>query len=91
MNIVCLVKGHEWNGCTCTRCGKVRNEQHNVPGCAGECRICGQMIDHDWEAVSSSVVEEATYDSAGRPASDIVETVYRCRRCGKEKTGRTGY
>ncbi len=96
MNITCLLKGHQWNGCTCVRCGEVRDEGHDVTGntadgCTGTCRICGRMIDHDWEAVSSYTAEEDTYDSAGRPASDITETVYRCRRCGKEKTVRTGY
>ena len=96
MNLICIIKGHQWDGCTCTRCGTVRNEQHDVSGCtadgcSGTCRICGQLIDHDWEAVSSVVVEEGTYDSTGRSASDITETVYRCRRCGKEKTVRTGW
>ena len=48
MNITCLFKGHSWNHCTCTRCGKTRDEQHVVDHCEEKCSICGQIIHHDW-------------------------------------------
>jgi hypothetical protein len=38
--------GHKWNGCTCERCGAVRDEHHrmvSVPGeCTQQCAICGK-------------------------------------------------
>lgn len=38
--------GHKWNGCTCERCGTVRDEHHrmvSVPGeCTQRCSICGK-------------------------------------------------
>ncbi|WP_350454433.1 DUF1660 family phage protein [Slackia heliotrinireducens] len=48
---------HEWNGCTCTWCGEVRDLGHDwrqVPGtCDYVCSICGQtsehMKSHQWE------------------------------------------
>ena len=43
----CLI--HKWDGCKCTRCGKVRDEQHNWSGC--KCTVCGKTRDeqHDWD------------------------------------------
>jgi hypothetical protein len=38
--------GHKWNGCTCKKCGTVRDEHHrmvSVPGeCVQQCAICGK-------------------------------------------------
>jgi uncharacterized protein (DUF983 family) len=38
--------GHKWNGCTCERCGTVRDAHHqmvSVPGeCTQRCAICGK-------------------------------------------------
>ena len=47
---------HEWNGCTCTWCGEVRDSEHewqHVPGtCDFECTICGKVSEfkkeHEW-------------------------------------------
>ena len=40
--MACLF-GHKWNGCKCTKCGKMRNENHNWSGC--KCTICGKTRD----------------------------------------------
>ncbi|MDR1688761.1 MAG: hypothetical protein LBS21_09165 [Clostridiales bacterium] len=32
--------GHKWNGCTCEKCGKLRDEQHKWNGCT--CEKCGK-------------------------------------------------
>ena len=56
MGISCLF-GHKWNGCTCERCGKTRDEGHNyqpIPGkCEEKCSLCGasRNKDHKWEPV----------------------------------------
>ena len=39
--MACLF-GHKWDGCKCTRCGKLRNEQHNWKTC--KCYRCGKEI-----------------------------------------------
>ena len=38
MAIACLF-GHKWNGCTCARCGRVRNEEHDFKPVEGSCKM----------------------------------------------------
>ena len=37
--------GHQWSGCTCVKCGQVRDEHHEWDGC--RCYRCGKQ-DHNW-------------------------------------------
>jgi len=49
------ILGHDWFGCKCKRCGKVRDEQHTfqpVEGkCEEKCSVCGKTKDipHTWK------------------------------------------
>jgi len=49
------ILGHDWFGCKCKRCGKVRDEQHAfqpVEGkCEKKCSVCGKTkeIPHTWK------------------------------------------
>jgi len=49
MSFKCKIGIHSWNGCTCTECGKIRDEQHDWKGC--ECSKCGKTRNeqHDWK------------------------------------------
>jgi len=53
VKIACVL-GHKWNGCTCARCGAVRNAGHSfapVPGsCTMKCARCGAEgpAQHRW-------------------------------------------
>jgi len=38
MSLKCFF-GHQWNGCKCEKCGKIRNEQHTWQN--GACSVCG--------------------------------------------------
>ena len=54
--IACGIDGHIWDGCKCTKCGKIRNEGHRfqpVPGaCAHACSACGKIKKkHNFEPV----------------------------------------
>ena len=61
MGLACKISGHKWNGCTCTRCGEYRDEEHKwafaalksieAKQCREKCTICGKMRDvaHDWD------------------------------------------
>lgn len=58
MKLSCIF-GHKWNGCTCERCGEVRNEGHeytkyapNGKECVGSCK-CGRsmVLQHDYQTV----------------------------------------
>ncbi|MDR0333690.1 MAG: hypothetical protein LBI15_09525 [Dysgonamonadaceae bacterium] len=42
---ICTKIDHDWDGCKCFRCGKVRDEQHDWEGCI--CNRCGKDR-HDW-------------------------------------------
>ena len=51
IKISCENGNHDWNGCTCQRCGKVRNEAHKYSrmtyyGAAVSCHICGKVCNH---------------------------------------------
>lgn len=48
MGIKCLFNIHQWNGCKCEKCGKIRYEGHVWKGC--KCELCGTVRDegHDW-------------------------------------------
>jgi hypothetical protein len=52
MSLACKIGIHEWKGCKCTSCGKVRNEYHDSSSDCEKCAVCGIMLDedHDWTA-----------------------------------------
>jgi len=55
MSLKCWLGFHTWNGCTCTTCGKVRNEQHHLDGCT--CTTCGKACEekHNWEGCTCTL------------------------------------
>lgn len=79
MNITCLLKGHSWNHCTCTRCGKTRDEQHVVDHCEEKCSICGQIIHHDWVKKYEETIGPNEYGCV----ENITIKMYECRNCSK--------
>ncbi|MBU1567351.1 MAG: hypothetical protein KJ630_17225 [Proteobacteria bacterium] len=46
--MVCLLF-HKWEGCKCSKCGKLRDQDHNWDGCI--CFVCGKerYINHNWD------------------------------------------
>ncbi len=48
---LCVLFGHEWDGCKCRRCGVKRDEQHEWKGC--RCARCGARRDeqHRWQGL----------------------------------------
>ena len=73
MKLSCIF-GHKWNGCTCERCGEVRDEGHeytkyapNDKECVGH--WCGkqQALKHDWQSQPGSCSRklETTWDGIG--------------------------
>ena len=41
--MACLF-GHQWNGCKCEKCGKVRDTGHSWDGCI--CKTCGKETEY---------------------------------------------
>jgi len=40
MKLMCILGSHVWSGCICSKCGKMRDEEHDWSEC--ECRKCGK-------------------------------------------------
>lgn len=71
MNLTCLLH-HHWEGCRCTRCGEVRDEQDDWNHC--RCRRCGlsRFSHHDWQGCECSV--------CGKEQHKFVDGI--CTACG---------
>ena len=73
MGIGCLF-GHKWNGCTCARCGTVRDQEHSWQTedgkCEAKCAICGRVSEmpHKWEHDEWSLEEKCAV--CGRTRKD---------------------
>ena len=74
MGLNCLF-GHKWNGCKCSKCGKLRDEQHDWDLCKGQCKRCikTQAAQHDWNGCNCS--------GCGVQRHEWVDG--KCSRCGK--------
>ncbi len=71
---------HKWNGCKCSKCGKVRDEGHKWNGC--KCSICGKVRDegHNWNGCKCSICGK-TRDEGHE--WDLCKGV--CTICGKTR------
>ena len=49
MNLKCTLGFHTWDGCTCTGCGKVRDEQHDWSKDCEKCSKCGKTRENQHE------------------------------------------
>ena len=76
----CLL-GHKWNGCKCSKCGKLRDEAHDWNGCI--CKICGKTRaeGHKYEATATACVEKCSI--CGAEKHTHVVTDGKCEVCGK--------
>ena len=82
----CLI--HKWDGCKCSRCGKVRDEQHAWIGC--KCSRCGkvQNIGHNYIPVPGKCTEKCAVCGKELKMEHTWEQlgcVLKCSVCGVEK------
>ncbi|OQB94319.1 MAG: hypothetical protein BWX84_00243 [Verrucomicrobia bacterium ADurb.Bin118] len=89
MNFKCLL-GHDWVGCKCIRCGKVRDEEHDWNKDCEKCVKCGATRQgaHQWQGCKCSKcgktqhqLEDCKCKICGIDAHDMVGCT--CRRCGR--------
>lgn len=81
MALKCKMGVHEWNGCTCTECGEIRNENHDLKQDCMKCSICGKIVvtsRHDW----SKDCEICSKCGKAREDKHIWEGC-KCTQCGK--------
>ena len=91
----CLL-GHRWNGCTCGRCGKVRDRDHEWNPCSGMCQRCGKRCEvrHEWDGcrcVRCGAIRSEGHDWDGCVCRRCGQTRHRwdgcvCGRCGETRT-----
>jgi len=84
MDVKCLF-GHQWNGCTCTRCGKVRDQEHNWAANCGQCSVCGQRREgaHQGDGCHCTICGKASEDAF----HDWQQDCERCSKCGRRRYG----
>ncbi len=99
MGLRCFITGHRFDGCKCTVCGMVRDEQHAFEQCV--CIRCGKL-QHSYEVVSVETMQgdgccwdpsQPCIPNCGTPCDNYYDgrrdrhiTHYRCKTCGAEKT-----
>lgn len=82
--------GHKWNGCTCSKCGQTRDQDHRwqpVSGkCIEKCAICGseKEIPHKFERLETKCAEKCSVCGEERPVPHQFADG-RCIRCGIER------
>lgn len=73
--LTCLRKDHDWNGCTCRRCGKERDEGH---------------VPRDYNYNSCDICNDYHYMDCGDCEGHEI-TVTTCAICGKELDSTDSY
>jgi hypothetical protein len=73
-----MATDHDWDGCLCRRCGKVRTTEHRIEGCT--CRDCRrrQNSNHEWDGC---VCRWCKATNPSRTAADHSWEGRRCFRC----------
>lgn len=68
-------ENHQWNHCTCGKCGLYRNEQHDIPPKTCICKICKNEI-HDLDGCTCKRCHKEIHDR-------VDERTCVCRRCNR--------
>ena len=71
--------GHKWDGCKCSKCGKIRDEGHTWKGCV--CSKCGKTV-HETRWEDAKLIFTRV---AGSGASEVFYAKMRavCTKCGQ--------
>lgn len=85
MSLKCVLGFHQWDGCTCTICGKIRNEQHILNEDCEKCSKCGSVIpnQHNW----STDCQKCSKCGKTRDVEHHwIKNCEKCSKCGKTRT-----
>jgi len=91
MSFKCKIGLHSWDGCKCTECQKIRNEQHDWDGC--KCKKCGETRDeqHDWSkdcekcSICGSIKHYSLNNKKKAIRHNWVNDCEKCIKCGKTR------
>jgi uncharacterized protein (TIGR02145 family) len=86
MSFKCNIGLHNWEGCTCTECGKIREEGHEVSADCSKCSKCGTNLgdQHDWSQHCNkcSICGKVREDQ-----HSWLKDCEKCTKCGHIRTG----
>ena len=98
MNLMCTVGIHDWNGCECQKCGKIRDKGHDWTEDCQKCAKCGKTRDenHKWDGCRCTVCsktrdEDHKWDGCRCTACDKTRDEghhwdrCKCTACGKTR------
>ena len=79
MNFKCLFV-HKWDGCTCTKCGKTRDKNHDWSKDCEQCSKCGKTREgnHNWNACKCTKCGKTREGNHSWNAC-------KCTKCGKTR------
>lgn len=82
MPIACVFGSHDWNGCKCSKCGKVRDEGHVWSTDCENCATCGKTRPntHKWNGCKCTSCSK-TRDNG----HDWSKNCEKCSICGKTR------
>lgn len=84
MSVKCSIGVHDWSGCTCLECGKIRNSHHDLAKDCEKCEKCGQEFEdeHNW----SKDCEKCSACGKTRAAAHHwLNNCEKCSTCGQTR------
>ncbi len=77
MSFKCNIGIHDWDGCTCKNCGKIRDDHHDLSVDCEKCSKCGQVINdnHDWSHDCEKCFK------CGKTREDAHSWSHDCEKC----------
>lgn len=84
MSLKCNIGIHNWDGCTCSDCGKTRDENHDLKNDCGKCSKCGKEVahNHDW---SKDCEKCAKCGKTREDEHSFYQDCEKCSKCGKKR------
>jgi hypothetical protein len=79
MSLACVFGFHDWNGCKCSKCGKIRDEGHDWSKDCEKCALCNKVTAHAhvWKGCKCTKCGRTRDDG-----HDFLNTALTCSRCG---------
>lgn len=85
MSLKCKLGIHQWDGCICTACNRVRSSHHDLKEDCEKCTKCGTEFhdNHDWSKNCEKCAKCGKSREYGHSWHDNCE---KCAKCGQERT-----
>ena len=87
MSLKCKLGIHNWDGCICTRCNKIRSTNHDLSEDCEKCSKCGTEFknNHDW---SKNCEVCAKCGKTRENGHSWLNNCEKCSKCGQTRENR---